>query len=71
MSNLHLTKDNRPIWETDTMDHFNKSINIIRGMKDIYAIIVTGDIHKDYVHSFSPICIICRWKIVTVNSVFF
>lgn len=47
MSDLHLTKDGCPIWETNTMDHFNKSIEIIRGMKDIDAIIVTGDISDD------------------------
>ena len=47
MSDLHLTKDGIPIWETNTMDHFNKSIEIIRGMKDIDAIVVTGDISND------------------------
>jgi len=47
MSDLHLTKDGCPIWETNTMDHFNMSIEIIRGMKDIDAIIVTGDISDD------------------------
>ena len=47
MSDLHLTKDGCPIWETDTMEHFNKSIEIIRGMKNIDAIIVTGDISDD------------------------
>lgn len=47
MSDLHLTKDGVPIWETNTMDHFNKSIDIIRGMKDIDAIVVTGDISND------------------------
>ena len=47
MSDLHLTKDGCPIWETNTMDHFNKSIEIIRCMKDIDAIIVTGDISDD------------------------
>ena len=47
MSDLHLTKDGVPIWETNTMDHFNKSIEIIRGMKDIDAIVVTGDMSND------------------------
>jgi len=47
MSDLHLTKDGVPIWKTNTMDHFNKSIEIIRGMKNIDAIIVTGDISDD------------------------
>ena len=47
MSDLHLTKGGTPIWETNTMDHFNKSIDIIRGMNDIDAIIVTGDISDD------------------------
>ena len=47
MSDLHLTKDGIPIWETNTMDHFNKSIEIIRGMKDLDAIVVTGDISND------------------------
>ena len=47
MSDLHLTKDGAPIWETNTMEHFNLSIDIIRGMKDIDAIVVTGDISND------------------------
>ena len=47
MSDLHLTKEGVPIWDTNTMDHFNKSIEIIRGMKDIDAIVVTGDISND------------------------
>ena len=47
MSDLHLTKDGCPIWETNTMEHFNRSIDVIRGMKDIDAIVVTGDISND------------------------
>ena len=47
MSDLHLTKGGCPIWETDTMEHFNRSIDIIRKMKDIDAIIVSGDISDD------------------------
>ena len=47
MSDIHLTKDGHQIWETDTMEHFNKSIEIIREMRDIDAIIVTGDISDD------------------------
>ena len=47
MSDLHLTKDRIPIWDTNTMDHFNKAIEIIRGIKNIDAIIVTGDISDD------------------------
>ena len=47
MADLHLTKDGCPIWETNTMEHFNQSIDIIRGMQDIDAIVVTGDISDD------------------------
>jgi len=47
MSDLHLTKDGCPTWETNTMEHFNRSIDVIRGMKDIDAIVVTGDISND------------------------
>ena len=47
MSDLHLTKGGCPIWETNTMEHFNRSIDIIRGMQDIDAIVVTGDISND------------------------
>ena len=47
MSDLHLTKDGCPIWEANTMEHFNRSIDVIRGMKDIDAIVVTGDISND------------------------
>lgn len=47
MSDMHLMKDGVPIWDTNTMDHFNKSIDIIRGMNNIDAIIVTGDLSND------------------------
>ena len=47
MADLHLTKDGCPIWETNTMEHFNRSIDVICGMKDIDAIVVTGDISND------------------------
>ena len=47
MSDLHLMKDGVPVWDTNTMDHFNKSIEIIRGMNNIDAIIVTGDLSND------------------------
>ena len=47
MSDLHLTKDGRPIWETNTMEHFNQSIEIIHDMQNIDAILVTGDISDD------------------------
>lgn len=47
MSDLHLTKEGYPIWETNTLEHFNQSIDIIRGMQNIDAIIVTGDISDD------------------------
>lgn len=47
MSDLHLTKDGHPIWKTDTLAHFNKTIEIIRGMNDIDMIIVTGDLSND------------------------
>lgn len=47
MSDLHLTKHGCPIWETNTMEHFNQSIAIIRGMQNIDVILVTGDISDD------------------------
>lgn len=47
MSDQHLTKDGCPIWETNTMEHFNQSIDIIRGIQNIDAILVTGDISDD------------------------
>ena len=47
MSDLHLTRGGCPIWETNTMEHFNQSIDIIRGMQNIDAILVTGDISDD------------------------
>ncbi len=47
MSDLHLTKDGYPIWETNTMEHINLSIDVISGMQDIDAIVVTGDILND------------------------
>ena len=47
MSDLHLTKDGGPIWETNTMEHFNQSIDIIRGLQKIDAILITGDVSDD------------------------
>ena len=47
MSDLHLTKDGCPIWETNTMEHFNKSIEIICGIQNLDAIVVTGDLSND------------------------
>ena len=37
MSDLYLTKDGHPRWGTDTKGHFNKSIEIIRGIDDHIA----------------------------------
>ena len=47
MSDLHLTKDGCPIWKTNTMEHFNQSIDIIHGMQNIDVIVVTGDVSDD------------------------
>ena len=47
MSDLHLTKDGCLIWETNTKEHFNQSIDIIRGLQKIDAILVTGDVSDD------------------------
>lgn len=40
MSDFHLTKNGNSIWETDTMVHFNKSIEIISRMVAGIRIIV-------------------------------
>jgi len=61
MSDMHLMKDGLPIWDTNTMDHFNKSIDIIRGMNNIDAIIVTGDLSNDG----------SRWTYQYVDQMFF
>ena len=56
MSDLHLTKDGCPIWETNTMEHFNQSIDIIRGMQNIDVILVTGDISdvgSEWTHQYA------------------
>lgn len=47
MSDLHLTMGGIPIWETNTIEHFNKSLEIIRAMQNVDAIVVTGDISND------------------------
>lgn len=47
MSDIHLTENGRVIWETDTFDHFNRAINVVKQIRDVDAIIVTGDLSDD------------------------
>lgn len=47
MSDIHLAQGGRIIWNTDTKSHFDKAIDIIKEMRDIDAIIVSGDVSND------------------------
>jgi len=47
LSDIHLTQNGYEIWETNTMDHFNRAIELISELENIDAIIVTGDLSND------------------------
>lgn len=47
LSDLHIARDGNEIWGTDTLSHFHQAIDIISSLKDINAIIVTGDLSND------------------------
>ena len=44
LSDLHITENGNPIWETYTFSHFQKAFQIISSIKNIEAIVVSGDI---------------------------
>lgn len=44
LSDLHITENGNPIWDTDTLSHFQKAIRRINMLNNIDAIIVSGDI---------------------------
>ena len=47
MSDIHLAENGQEIWDTNTKDHFDKAIKIIGQIKELDAIIVTGDLSND------------------------
>lgn len=47
LSDIHLADYGSIIWDTDTKSHFDRAIKIISEMKDIEAIIITGDLSND------------------------
>lgn len=47
LSDIHITDGGHHVWETDTLSHFNRALDIIRDIKDIDAIIITGDLSDD------------------------
>lgn len=44
LSDLHITENGNSIWETYTFSHFQKAFQIISSIKNIEAIVVSGDI---------------------------
>lgn len=47
LSDLHITNNGVPIWETDTKLHLDLTIRKIQSMRDIDAILITGDLSDD------------------------
>ena len=47
LSDIHLENNGVPIWETDTMCHLNKAINIIKSLANVDVIVVSGDLSND------------------------
>ena len=47
MSDIHITNGGNSIWGTDTLEHFNRAVELIRHYKDIDAIVITGDLSDD------------------------
>lgn len=44
LSDLHITEQGFPIWNTDTLTHFNVAVEKITHINDIDAILVSGDV---------------------------
>ena len=47
LSDIHLTENGRIIWGVNTMRHFNEAISKLSDIKDIDAIIISGDLSDD------------------------
>ena len=47
LSDLHITDCGKPIWDTNVVSHFEMMLDKIKQVKDVDAIIVTGDISND------------------------
>jgi len=47
LSDIHLENEGKIIWDTDTKSNFDKSINMIKTLKNLDAIIISGDLSND------------------------
>ena len=47
ISDLHLTKNGQIIWDTDTLSHFKSAYRILASIKDLDAIVISGDLSND------------------------
>lgn len=47
ISDIHLTENGREIWGVNTLDHFHRSIQKIKELKDVNGIVVSGDLSDD------------------------
>ena len=47
ISDIHLTENGREIWGVNTLDHFCKTIQKIKGLDGIDGIVVSGDLSDD------------------------
>ena len=47
ISDIHLTEHGQVIWDTDTLSHFESAIQGLSKIKDLDAIIVSGDLSND------------------------
>ena len=47
LSDIHLVDNGGIIWNTDTLAHFNKAMEIIKSIDNVDAIVVSGDLSDD------------------------
>lgn len=47
ISDIHLTEHGQVIWDTDTLSHFESAIQVLSKIKDLDAVIVSGDLSND------------------------
>lgn len=47
ISDIHLTEHGQLIWDTDTLSHFESAIQVLDKIKDLDAVIVSGDLSND------------------------
>ena len=47
MSDLHMSHDGKPIWDTDVKEHLNFCVEKIKQIPDVDVIIIAGDLSND------------------------